>query len=166
MSIIVVVSVGISAVIAFLVSHATISSRLGKLEERTQSNKDRMDRLETRFDNFFLALSTLLSYPEDKIKDRIQIEVRPLIKKFDDFLNLIEKKKNPISTEQIDKLKTYRNKLVHGIPLKPEEYQDFQCLLKEISKELPEQQKGEFDWIAAALLGFVAGLIIGALIKK
>lgn len=153
-----VFSMILSGIIAFFVSYATISSRLGKLEGRVGSNNERMSRLETRFDNFILALSIP--------KEKRESEVRPLVEKLDKFINLFEKEKNPISTEQINKLKTYRNKLAHGIPLKPEEYQGFQSLLKQISKELPKQQKGEFDWLVGALLGFVAGLIIGSLISK
>lgn len=147
-----------SGIIAFLVSYATISSRLGELKGRTGSNNERMNRLETRFDNFLLGASIP--------KERRESEVRPLIERFDKFLNLLEKKKNPISSEQINRLRTYRNKIAHGIPLKPEEYRDFQSLLKEIRKELPKRQRGEFDWLAAALLGFIAGLIIGSLISK
>lgn len=153
-----IVGMALSAVIAFFVSFGTISFKLGQLKEGLRSNNDRMNRLETRFDNFFLALSIP--------KESIESKVMPLIERLDRFINLFEKKKNPISTEQIDRLKTYRNKLVHGTPLEPKEYQDFQSLLKEISKELPRRQKGEFDWVVAALLGFIAGLIVGALIEK
>lgn len=163
MSIIVtLLSIGISAAIAFLVSHAMLSSKLGRIEERSDLNRNRMDRLETKLDNFFFAA---LASPE-KIQEAMQNQLRPVIAKFNNILSFLEKKKNPLSLEQINKLKAYRDKLTHGLPLKPDEYRDFQFLVKEISKELPKKEKEEFDWVAAGLLGFIAGLIIGSLIKK
>jgi len=149
-----VLSMVVSAAIASLVSFGTISFRLGKLDARTESNGRSIDRVETKFDNFLLGMSAP--------KNHRRVEVPPEIKKFlqilDSFLGPLEEKGNPVSPEQMKRLKSYRDKIVQGLSIKPEEYRDFQSLLKKVSRELPQQQRDEFDSMAAGLSGFVAGL--------
>ena len=78
----------------------------------------------------------------------------------------ITDKLKELAEREIERMRKYRNKIAHGIPLTPEEYRDFKSIAEKMRKELPVERRGEFDQIMAGILGFIAGLLIGALISE
>lgn len=180
----------IAAVIAYLISRAQTSHKMGGLEERLNLTvasirklDKRLDSLDAKLDrrwdslntNIIMVLSHVVSgirFPsaskneKDEITNRTQPNREKLLKFIDEFLKEHEYKKNPITIDEIERLRTYRNKIAHQELLTPSEYQDFQFLVQKVKAELPEERRGEFDWVAGAVLGFVAGLIIGSLLSR
>ena len=65
--------------------------------------------------------------------------------------------------EEIDRIKTYRDKIISGKPFNIEEYRDFKFISKKVKKKLPTERQEEFEWTINGLLGVAGGSIIGAL---
>ena len=62
---------------------------------------------------------------------------------------------NPISAEEKEEFNGYREKAALGEVFTIEEYTDFKSLADKISKELPEDEKEEFDNLISDLLKFI-----------
>ena len=156
-----IISVTISGIVAFVISYIvtirTISFELGKVAGKTDSIEKRIDWFENRFDKFTAALIS-------KTKEEIPPELEKYISKLDDFLKEQSKKENPLSVSELEKMKRYRDILSRGEPLSPEEYNEFKYLAGKMREDIQEKKRDAFDAVIAGLLGFAAGVIIGALL--
>ncbi len=163
------ISIISTIVVAFITSFLTVLYRLGRISSMVESTDNkvgniearlekRLDRIEDRFDKFFLYLNA-------PVNERSKI-MEPYIHKLDEIIEHVKQKGNPVSADEIDKFKAYRNKIVHGVPLTIEEYNDFKSLTEKVKQDLPENRRDDFDLVIAGLLGFILGLTVAALLKK
>lgn len=67
---------------------------------------------------------------------------------------------NPISKEEREKFNNYRKKAMLGKAFTVDEYKDFKLLADKFGRELPEDEKEEFDNLMSDLFKFILGLLI------
>jgi hypothetical protein len=77
-----------------------------------------------------------------------------------------EKQPNPLVTEEVDKFKSYLDRIKRGELLSPTESKEFMDLGKKIREQLPEERKKTWDYVLAGFFGFIIGLLFGSLIGK
>ncbi len=152
----------ISAALTILIMLLTLSFRFGKMYNKIENTENRLKRIESTYDNF---MATLISkMPGGNAGDRVNLD--PLLERFDKLLSNISPKGNPITGDDINKLKQFRNKIAQGSQFTLHEYREFENLSKKIEKELPENTRNEYNWVIAGLLGVALGLLIAAVISK
>ncbi len=83
------------------------------------------------------------------------------LKKFDEFLRLLMAKEDrAITKEEMKRIFLYKNKITYQDRFTIEECKDLRSLMKKIRKELSEDKRRDFDWIAPGLLSFASAPII------
>ncbi len=166
-----IIPAAISAVVAFVISYITIiktiSFKLGEISAKVDSSdkrmdklEDRMDRLEDKLDKFILGT---VSGGEGLFS-----ELKTHIDKLDEDIRILEsiRRRNPLSSSDLERMKTYRDKIAHGESLDIKEYRDFKSIAEKMREDLPAEKQDEFDDVMAGLSGFVGGMLVGDLISK
>lgn len=89
------------------------------------------------------------------------------LKKFEEFLRLLRAKEDKaITQEEMERISLYRDKIAYQIGFTIEECKDLRALMKKIRKELPEDKRGDFDWIVPSLLSFASAPIIDEVLSS
>ncbi|TKJ44755.1 hypothetical protein CEE35_06835 [Candidatus Aerophobetes bacterium Ae_b3b] len=88
------------------------------------------------------------------------------VKELSELLPQKEKQPNPMSTEKINRFKSYLDRVKRGELLSSAESKEFMDLGNEIRGELPKERKKTWDYLLAGFLGFSIGLLVGYLITK
>lgn len=89
------------------------------------------------------------------------------LKKFDEFLGLlITKEDRAITKEEMERISLYKDKIACQRGFTIEECKDFRSLIEKIRKELPQDKRRDFDWVAPSLLSFASAPIIDDLVLK
>jgi len=156
-----------SFVVALTTTLLLIQNKLGKVEglidginRRQDDLNSRVTKVEDQQYNFLVNFVNGSNAKKHGVPESTQI----LLDKLDYILSRVKPNGNPISQDEINRVRAYRNKIAHGDFLSPEETKDMIQLLDKLKDELStDEQKEEFDTIAAGILGFIGGLLIAAL---
>ncbi len=89
------------------------------------------------------------------------------LKKFDEFLGLlITKEDRAITKQEMERISLYKDKIACQNRFTIEECKDFRSLMKKIRKELPQDKRRDFDWVAPSLLSFASAPMIDDIVLK
>lgn len=142
--------------IAILAQLGKLGPQLGRLEGRLDSIDEGIRRLNRMADGFLISLS----------KEATSSDLEERIKKLEGYVEQLKPRGNPISAEELEKFKTYIGKIGRREFLSYEEYSEYKELGERIKKQLPKEQRTDFELLLAGLISSAAGATIRELLRR